>query len=127
MKRKFVALLAIMLGVVGAVAVATPAMAYPSDCTNAAYICWYENSNPAQGWDEQDAPQAIYAKSVCYSKSSSTVIGKTRYIANPTSSSFVVYLNSSCSGTSAPVYAHSTGAMNATWAAKIRSLVRVGP
>jgi hypothetical protein len=100
----------------------TPAF-YPSDCSNSAYICFYENSNPAQGWDQRTVPSA-WSKSVCYSTSASTVIGLTRYISNPTASNFVVYLNSTCSGTSAPIYAHSSGAMNGTWAAKIRSIVR---
>ncbi len=101
----------------------TPAF-YPSDCANSAYICFYENSNPAQGWDQRSAP-SVWSKSVCYPESSSSIIGLTRYISNPTSSNFVVYLNSGCSGTSAPIYAHSSGAMNSQWAAKIRSIVRV--
>jgi hypothetical protein len=109
------------LGARPALANETPAF-YPSDCANSAYICFYENSNPAQGWDERSAP-SIYGKSLCYPADS--VVKLTRYISNPTSSAFVVYLNSGCSGTSAPVYAHSSGAMNSTWAAKIRSIVRV--
>ena len=130
LKMALVALFVSLFGAAGVLAQAPAAQAnetpafYPSDCANSAYICFYENSNPAQGWDQRTVPSA-WSKSVCYPESSGSIIGLTRYISNPTGSNFVVYLNSGCSGTSAPIYAHSSGAMNSQWAAKIRSIVRL--
>jgi len=97
----------------------TPAF-YPSDCSSSAYICFYDNTN-GTGLLVKAAP-SVYPKSVCHVATPSE--RKTSYISNPTSESFVVYLNTSCSGTSAPVYAHSSGAMNSTWNNKIQSFFR---
>lgn len=125
MKNKILgALAALVLTAVALFAAPAAAYAYPSDCSNSAYICFYTSTSPAGGWDQKDVP-SVWSKSVCYSVSASSIIGRTGYISNPTSSGFAVYLNSTCSGTVAPIYAHSSGAMNSTWNAKIRSLVRL--
>lgn len=107
-------------------AVTIALLAYPSDCNSNGYICYYDDT-AGKVLLSKTAPQAIYNKSICYSGNYIADAAKAGYISNPTVSDFVVYLNTSCSGTSAPIYAHSSGAMNSQWNNKIRSLVRVAP
>jgi hypothetical protein len=99
----------------------TPASAYPSDCNSGGYICFYSDTAGHNMISKTAA--TIYPKSICWplSGQENNNIG---YISNPSSSSFVVYLNGSCSETSAPVYAHSYGGMNITWNHTISSLFR---
>jgi hypothetical protein len=65
---------------------------------------------------------------LCYSGSYINDAARAGYISNPSSSDFVVYTTTTCSGVNhAPIYAHSSGAMNSTYNNNIRSLVRVSP
>jgi hypothetical protein len=121
MKTRVSLLIAAVLVTIG---IATPAYAYPSSCNISGYICYYSNTAGTVLISE-NAATVVYAKSVCYSGNYIFDAAEASYISNPSASNFVVYLNTSCSGTSAPVYAHSSGAMNSTWNKRIRSLVRV--
>lgn len=120
---KFRALLATLLALVVSLFIAAPAMAYPSDCSNSAYICFYTSTSPSGGYAQRDAP-SVWSKSICYSASAGSIIGRTGYISNPTASSFVVYTDSYCLDNPGPIYAHSSGAMNSTYNARIRSYFR---
>ena len=120
LKAALAALFVSLFAAAGLAVTSHAAQAYPSDCSSSAYICFYDNTN-GTGLLVKAAP-SVYPKSVCHVATPSEQ--RTSYISNPTSASFVVYLNTSCSGTSAPVYAHSSGAMNSTWNNNIRSFFR---
>lgn len=102
-------------------AVAMAAAAYPSDCNSGSVICYYDQG--AAGGFLLKSATSTYAKSACYTAYSQIQVAN--YISNPSASAFVVYLNTSCSGISAPIYAHSSGAMNSQWSKKIRSIVKI--
>lgn len=125
MKSKVRAMIGINLAMIVAIAAllfAGPAQAYPSSCASGSYICYYDDT---AGTVKLSAVISTnYGKSLCYSGSSITDAQKSGYISNPSGNLFWVYLNTTCSGTYAPIYAHSSGAMNSTWNNKIRSLVR---
>jgi hypothetical protein len=104
----------------GIIGVASPAQA--ASCASG-YICFFDNTNGTTLLEQ--ALATSYPRSICESWSGQTYKdNKVGYIVNNSGYSFVVYLNYSCSGTSAPVYANSQGAMNSTWNNSISSIFR---
>lgn len=104
-------LFAITLALLGLGIAATPASANaPCNSTN---ICFYpcylnESCNPFINGPASGT--------TCYVTGATGLNNLTFSIKNNTSRQYAVYHTTNCTGTTAPVYAHSSGNMNSDWA-----------
>ena len=118
--RKFLEFLVVSLLFVAAGFVASrPAQAAPS--CGSGYIC---------GYDAIDGTSLMFKKywtdwvqSVCYGMSSYD--NRVSYMVNDSGHDLIVSTSYSCSGTTAPIYAYSSGPMNSTFNNNISSWYRV--
>lgn len=119
MKRIYALFVSLLMIVAGFTLAANPAYAHPF--CGSGYVCAY---------DDQAGTSLLFkiywtswAQSLCYPMG--RYANRISYLVNDSSHNFVVSTNTSCSGTTAPVYANSYGAMAYPWNNSIESSFRV--
>lgn len=119
MKRIYALLVSLLMIGAGVALAASPAQATPF--CGSGFICVYDDLTGTslmakKYWTD-------WAQSVCYGMSS--LDNRASYFVNDSGHDLIVSTGYSCSGTTAPIYAHSAGAMNATFNNSISSWYRV--
>lgn len=116
MKRLITAVLVSLLATAGVVVTASPAAAAvcaPNEfCISKTY--------GADPYFRKTPPQAPAGTCVTM-----PIQDFTRYVENRTQYDWWVWLTGSCSGTRATMHSYTSGAMNATWSDRIRSVMRL--
>jgi hypothetical protein len=116
MRKMLIGLMTMGALLFGALVSASPAQAVPTCSTG--FICFYDTGVSAGSLEYRDGEDTSVGE--CHSMNS-TANNKTSYITNRYTRTWRVYDTGNCTGTSAPVYAGTSGPMNSTWNNNISS------
>jgi hypothetical protein len=118
--HKTIAALIGTMTLLGALAIGTPALASGGNC-NPSGVCFYDTASSASPFFDYDGGDNNGYQCLTFP---SGYQARASYVNNRSSHKWIVYTNTTCSGTtSSYLYANTQGTMSGIWNNSIRSMI----